>query len=77
MCVNKHTHDIKLVDFGLARQLSGEEAVKSSFGTPDFVGKFCGPPMPFFSVWNPASIVCHTGVSNHTIDYSDDVLGQV
>ena len=40
MCVNKDSHDIKLVDFGLARELSGSEQVKSSFGTPDFVGTY-------------------------------------
>ena len=34
-----HSNDIKLVDFGLARSLDSEEEVKSSFGTPDFVGK--------------------------------------
>lgn len=33
------TNDIKLVDFGLARNLDSDEEVKSSFGTPDFVGE--------------------------------------
>lgn len=33
------SNDIKLVDFGLARSLTTEDDIKSSFGTPDFVGK--------------------------------------
>ena len=33
------SNDIKLVDFGLARNLDAAEETKSSFGTPDFVGK--------------------------------------
>ena len=39
LCVSMDSNDIKLVDFGLARNLDSEEEVKSSFGTPDFVGK--------------------------------------
>ena len=35
------SNDIKLVDFGLARNLDAEDELKSSFGTPDFVGKNC------------------------------------
>lgn len=33
------SNDIKLVDFGLARNLDAAEETKSSLGTPDFVGK--------------------------------------
>ena len=33
------SNDIKLVRFGLARNLTTEDDVKSSFGTLDFVGK--------------------------------------
>ena len=33
------SNDIKLVDFGLARNLDSDEDIKSSFGTPDFVGE--------------------------------------
>lgn len=33
------SNDIKLVEFGLARYLTTEDDVKSSFGTLDFVGK--------------------------------------
>lgn len=39
LCVSMDSNEIKLVDFGLARNLNSEEDVKSSFGTPDFVGK--------------------------------------
>ena len=39
LCVSMDTNDIKLVDFGLARNLDSDEEVKSSFGTPDFVGE--------------------------------------
>ena len=33
------SNDIKLVDFGLARNLTTEDDIKSSFGISDFVGK--------------------------------------
>jgi hypothetical protein len=36
--VGKDSMNIKLVDFGLAQQLKEGEDVKSSYGTPDFVG---------------------------------------
>ena len=39
LCVSMDSNDIKLVDFGLARNLDAAEETKSSFGTPDFVGK--------------------------------------
>ena len=39
LCVSMESNDIKLVDFGLARNLDSAEETKSSFGTPDFVGK--------------------------------------
>ncbi|EDO49090.1 predicted protein, partial [Nematostella vectensis] len=37
MCESINSNQIKLVDFGLARELKKDEEVKSSFGTPDFV----------------------------------------
>ncbi|XP_044165978.1 myosin light chain kinase, smooth muscle-like isoform X1 [Acropora millepora] len=37
LCVSMDSNDIKLVDFGLARNLDAAEETKSSFGTPDFV----------------------------------------
>ena len=41
LCVSQNeSPDIKLVDFGLARDLKAGNEVKSSFGTPDFVGKY-------------------------------------
>lgn len=39
LCVSMDSNDIKLVDFGLARNLTTEDDIKSSFGTPDFVGE--------------------------------------
>ena len=33
------SNDIRFVEFGLARNLTTEDDIKSSFGTPNFVGK--------------------------------------
>ncbi|XP_072047598.1 myosin light chain kinase, smooth muscle-like [Amphiura filiformis] len=37
LCVEKSGHQIKLIDFGLARTFNGYEDVKVMFGTPEFV----------------------------------------
>ena len=36
LCVSLDSNDIKLVDFGHARNLTTEDDIKSSLGTPDF-----------------------------------------
>lgn len=37
MCRTRTSHHIKLIDFGLAKRLSGDEPVRVLFGTPEFV----------------------------------------
>ena len=54
LCVSMDSHDIKLVDFGLARHLDTEDEVKSSFGTPDFVGE----KTYFFLFYQKISLAC-------------------
>ena len=39
LCVRMDSNDIRFVEFGLARNLTTEDDIKSSFGTPNFVGK--------------------------------------
>jgi serine/threonine protein kinase len=38
--VSKDTWDIKLIDFGLAKELKPGKTIKTMQGTPEFVGKF-------------------------------------
>ena len=40
VCVSKDTWDIKVIDFGLAKELKPGKTVKTMQGTPEFVGKF-------------------------------------
>ena len=40
VCVSKDTWDIKLIDFGLAKELKPGKTIKTMQGTPEFVGKF-------------------------------------
>ncbi|XP_065350378.1 titin homolog isoform X13 [Cloeon dipterum] len=37
MCRTRTSHHIKLIDFGLAKRLEGDEPVRVLFGTPEFV----------------------------------------
>lgn len=37
MCCCATSHDIKLIDFGLAQVLKPEEPIRVLFGTPEFV----------------------------------------
>uniref|UniRef100_A0A0K8SWP2 Myosin light chain kinase, smooth muscle n=2 Tax=Lygus hesperus TaxID=30085 RepID=A0A0K8SWP2_LYGHE len=37
MCTTRNSHDIKLIDFGLAQKLSGDQPVRVMFGTPEFI----------------------------------------
>ncbi|XP_014247595.1 myosin light chain kinase, smooth muscle-like isoform X3 [Cimex lectularius] len=37
MCTTRDSHDIKLIDFGLAQKLSGDIPVRVLFGTPEFI----------------------------------------
>ncbi|KAF6201384.1 hypothetical protein GE061_005832 [Apolygus lucorum] len=37
MCTTRDSHDIKLIDFGLAQKLSGDQPVRVMFGTPEFI----------------------------------------
>ena len=40
VCVSKDTWDIKLIDFGLAKELKPGKTIKTMQGTPEFVGEF-------------------------------------
>ena len=40
ICVNRNNMDIKIIDFGLAKQLS-DKPIKITAGSPEFVGKLC------------------------------------
>ncbi|XP_062872075.1 myosin light chain kinase 2, skeletal/cardiac muscle [Trichomycterus rosablanca] len=37
LCVNRTSHQIKIIDFGLARRYKPREKLKVSFGTPEFL----------------------------------------
>ncbi|KAG7455089.1 hypothetical protein MATL_G00252660 [Megalops atlanticus] len=37
MCVNRLTHHIKIIDFGLARKYKPKEKLRVNFGTPEFL----------------------------------------
>ncbi|KAK2723757.1 hypothetical protein QYM36_002189, partial [Artemia franciscana] len=37
LCVTRASHSIKLIDFGLAKQLNGSEPLRVMFGTPEFI----------------------------------------
>ena len=40
MLLNHDSNKIKLIDFGLSRQLKDGEVVKEMLGTPEFVGRY-------------------------------------
>lgn len=37
MCVSRISHEIKLIDFGLAQKISPDTPVRVLFGTPEFI----------------------------------------
>lgn len=37
MCTTRNSHDIKLIDFGLAQKLNEDTPVRVLFGTPEFI----------------------------------------
>ncbi|KAK9499590.1 hypothetical protein O3M35_002607 [Rhynocoris fuscipes] len=37
MCINRDSHEIKLIDFGLAQRLKPDSQVRVLFGTPEFI----------------------------------------
>ncbi len=37
LCQSQSSHNIKLIDFGLARQLNPDTPVRVLFGTPEFI----------------------------------------
>lgn len=37
MCYTRHSHEIKIIDFGLAQMLSPDRPVRVLFGTPEFI----------------------------------------
>lgn len=63
LCVSMDSNDIKLVDFGLARDLDSEQETKSSFGTPDFVA----PEVIRMKPVSPASDLWSLGVVTYVL----------
>ena len=39
VCTNKDSMDIKIIDFGYAKQLEHKKDIKITAGSPEFVGK--------------------------------------
>lgn len=37
MCINRDSHEIKLIDFGLAQRLKPDSQIRVLFGTPEFI----------------------------------------
>lgn len=37
MCVSRTSHQIKLIDFGLAKKISPDTPIRVLFGTPEFI----------------------------------------
>ncbi|XP_068670413.1 death-associated protein kinase 1-like isoform X1 [Montipora foliosa] len=63
LCVSMDSNDIKLVDFGLARDLDSDQETKSSFGTPDFVA----PEVIRMKPVSPASDLWSLGVVTYVL----------
>uniref|UniRef100_T1JHX9 Uncharacterized protein n=1 Tax=Strigamia maritima TaxID=126957 RepID=T1JHX9_STRMM len=61
LCLSSHSHQIKLIDFGLARNFDPKNPLKVMFGTPEFVAPEIinyDPITPATDMWS-VGVICY------------------